>query len=108
MPRVIIVDLPNRHMDLHEASEFGEILDIRVGISSPFRTEEFKQTLIEKLSNIRFDPEIDYVLMVGRILNFSMALAVMYHRYESLQIVIWSSLEQKYVVRTLSALTLEV
>ena len=101
MSRVLKVDeYRNKPFDLTGLAEWGEVEDIAFKLPTPFKTDEYEQALIRILRAMSFDPDVDSLAVVGRTINCVFAALVMVKHYERLNVLIYSSIEERYVLRT--------
>ena len=103
MHRVVLVDTPSKECDMHPVDSHGDLCDIRSSLTTPFRIDDFRESLYEALDNLKFDHDNDFFLVFGRVLNVSMAISFAFRRYGRLNLLIWSAIEQQFIIRTLKA-----
>ena len=118
MRRVIFLDPPRVDVDVTSAELHGERVDLYAPIrrgpghsgsaSRPTRPsvmdfEHFTQDVLEKLSQIGFDPEVDAIVATGAQLTLSLAFAALAVAYKRFKVLAFASNQNAYVVKDYDA-----
>lgn len=100
MPKVFIIEPPRNNIDVSDARKFGDIVyvfevdDRRCGV---FRHVLFGQTILQRLELHKFDPETDYVCVVGAMLTVSIAIITIAQYYDAFNVLLFNSVDDSYV-----------
>lgn len=94
---VIILDKLVKDFDISDLNRFGEIKTVPRYNASPFQLDRFEEDLLFKLRT--FDPNKDFIALVGRTLYVTVALLLLFKHFDSLKILLYDAVDQRYVER---------
>lgn len=95
MPRVILVERNERY-DVSSATTFGEILYLCDRPVNPFNTVGAVELFQERLVQMEYDPEVDYLCMTGQSLTVAMLLGVAVKLYGRVRLLMFHAREREY------------
>ena len=101
MSRVFVLE-PTK-LDVEKAKTYGTLVyvfnngDRRASIW----TEEFIEQVMTRLQSLCYDPDGDYVAIVGHLVPMAVVIARLTYDYDHFQALCFSSTEREYVVRVL-------
>lgn len=84
-------------------SDFGERVILFPRQYRPFRTEEFLSTLRGRLSEIKYDPDTDYIAVTGNILVVTLVCTYLGLHYDNVKLLLWDRNMGEYQDRELQA-----
>lgn len=102
--RVFMVE-PTR-VDSSAARDYGEVVyifDADTRRCSAFRTANFGVAVLERLQDMQYDPLVDCVCLSGSLLAVGTALAVIAQVHSKFNVLLFNSVDGKYVLRTFNA-----
>lgn len=103
MSRVFRLDkVENRDVDLSSLDAYGEQVELYGRLCSPFDVETYRQRLLDVLEESEFNAYRDYVPIVGRHINTTLGVAIIAAHFGRVQLLMWSSVERKYTLRSLT------
>lgn len=103
MPIVLKIDtLKGKPYDLTDLKSYGKVEDVSMYMGSPFKLDEYEQCLMRTFRTVGFDPDEDYLAIVGRVINCLFAQFIMLKHFGRVNVLIYSSIESRYVPRTLT------
>lgn len=102
MSRVIAIEPCN--FDLTPAMVFGEVVFLfeRTGERTSIWSEDFSSCVLDKLEEINYDPDIDFIVVSGAIVTLSLAIAVIAADYGVIKLLLYHSAEAGYVSRKIT------
>lgn len=102
--RVFMVE-PTR-VDSSAACDYGEavyIFDADTRRCSAFRTASFGVAVLKRLQEMKYEPLVDSVCLSGSLLAVGTALVVIAQVYSKFNVLLFNSVDGKYVLRTFNA-----
>ena len=106
MPKVILVDNPRAEFDVSGLAEFGEVVNVRDQMVSPFKAGTFEESLIRALMSWEFDPDEDYIALVGRQMQLVLSVITIQKVCGRVRLLVHSTVESRYVVREVECQTM--
>lgn len=100
MPRAIILEPPGHLFDLTDVARFGLVkylFDPRG--PHPFRQEEFRSEVNRRLDEVAFDPDVDYVVLVGKTTKFLYLSLEVVARYGRVKLLQFDATRAEYFVQ---------
>lgn len=102
--RVFMVE-PTR-VDSSAAHDYGEtvyIFNADTRRCSAFRTANFGIAVLKRLQEMKYDPLVDSVCLSGALLAVGTALVAIAQVYPRFNVLLFNSVDGKYVLRTFNA-----
>lgn len=102
MPKVFIIEPPRNNIDVSKATEYGDIVyvfehdDRRCSI---FQCTEFGKTILDNLEVLKYDPDEDYICVVGALLTVTISLIAITQMYETFSLLLFDSVHNEYIKR---------
>ncbi len=103
--RVILIEKPKTNVNLADLSSFGEsvlIFDADARRPAMFDVSRYLHSVREGLIRISFDPRTDALCMTGNLIQVTFMVAVATKVYGDVDLLMYSSVDCKYVKRHLS------
>jgi len=100
MCRVFVVEHPKPNLDINSAEEFGEltfIFEPNDRRCSAFHHVSFGRAILDKLESLNYNPNEDYICIVGSILVVSIAMITIAQAYPSFKALLFNSIDSCYV-----------
>jgi len=100
MPKVFIIEHPRNNVDISDAQKFGDIVciferdDRRCGV---FHHAEFGRTILRRLEELGFDPDVDFICVVGAMLTVVTAIIAVSQYYDKFNALLFNSVNGSYV-----------
>jgi hypothetical protein len=104
--RVFVIERPKPGLDISKAAEYGEIVHIfheGDGRCSVFDSDKFCQRIIERLQELRFDPDRDSICVVGSMILVVLLVVAAQAEWCHTTFLFYSASESRYVKRRLDA-----
>lgn len=100
--RAIVIEQHSKY-ELSDAKRFGRITYLfrREEYRSSIWSKEYVKEVLDALQHLDYDPEIDYIVIVGYQVTLTLAISAILTRYRRIQVLLYSAVEQKYIPRTL-------
>jgi len=100
MPKVFVIESLRRSVDLSKADSFGEIVYVfprgfrRCGV---FRHIEFGQTVLNRLHDLGFNSDEDFICIVGSMITVSIALVAIAQTHDVFKVLLFNSSDEMYI-----------
>ena len=104
---VYLLEEPKHGIDVSTAKAFGNIKTLFNSDSrrpSVFKPNEFGAAVIRELESQGFDPEVDSFLLTGSLVCISVALGCIMTVWPRVNLLLFSSIEGRYLCRPFDAL----
>lgn len=105
-PRVFVPSRFDKH-NATDAARYGQIiyLDDRPGYQniSPFHVAEFTAQAVELLEECGFNPQVDKLVVGGRILTTVLVTAAVSSRWQTISLLLFDAARDQYVEKVLKA-----
>ena len=103
MPKhVFIVEPLKADIDVSKASRHGDVIylfDINARRCSVFQHDKFGRAVLARLRDVKFDPQVDCVCVVGAILTLAVSISAIAQSYDEFDLLLFNSVEGNYVRR---------
>jgi hypothetical protein len=102
MNKVILIQRPKHGLDISKAARYGDLTlieDERGHYSSVFDINEYCEFLLSRLSELNYDPQKDYICVVGSMVNVCVALVCVARNFETFKVLLFNSVINDYVAR---------
>jgi hypothetical protein len=107
VPNVILPEPPKKEaVDMSTAETYGQLVTVfetapggrRVaGTPTTFDPDKYARILLEKLDAVRYDPDLDFILLVGGSLAVGITMAAVSARYGRMRLLVYNSSMGRYV-----------
>ena len=109
MHRVILFECPDKAFDLTDLARFGEVTHLFNNtkdrlVPHPFRHEQFCKLIMEKLQAMSFNPDKDYIALVGRTTKFLYLALQVVAEYRRAKLLQYNATNGTYFVQHIGAL----
>ena len=105
--RVFQVRESNR-FDVTPAEEYGELsVLLKSSDCSPFNPDRFGRGLRDRLDQVEYDPNRDYIILSGDMLDLIFTIGFLKSEYEHVKVLIFNARDNAYFPRVLSDLIRE-
>ncbi len=100
MSKVFIIEPPRQNIDTNKAREYGDIVyvfdhdDRRCSVWSHVN---FGNTVLRRLVELGFDPEEDFVCIVGAMVTVLIAVVAVAQHYDEFKVLLFNSVDDSYV-----------
>ncbi len=102
MPKVILFEPVRPEIDVSSSEEFGEIVYLfnkHTHRCSAFNSNLFQETVLARLEEVGFNSDEDFICAAGSMLTLTVSLIGIARRYDSFNMLIFSSTEGRYIHR---------
>jgi len=103
MNKVFIIEHPRNNIDVSKSLAFGKIVylfnreDRRC---SAWDHKRFGRTVLGRLKELDYNPEEDYICIVGAMLIITNSIIAIAQKYETFTILLFNSIEDAYIPKT--------
>jgi len=100
MPKVFVIEVLRRCVDISKANDFGDVTYIfpkdtrRCGV---FRHVEFGQTVLNRLHDLDFNNDEDFICIVGTMVSVVISLVAVAQVYGEFNVLLFNSSDDMYV-----------
>ena len=100
--RVFIIEPPRQNIDTSKAKQYGDIVyifghdDRRCSVWSHV---SFGQTVLQRLEELNFDVEKDFVCIVGAMVTVLIAIVAVAQCYEKFSVLLFNRVDGSYVLK---------
>jgi hypothetical protein len=103
MNRVFVTEKPIQ--DISVATKFGTIeYLLTVGHKSTWKTDKLTALFLQKLDSANYDPDSDYVLVVGSSILLTTLVAAIASEYGALKVLCYHTTSSQYVERIIGTI----
>lgn len=99
MTRKVFVLFEDTKKDVSDAGRFGEITYV-YPTNEPHPkvwTNSFVQDMLKRLSDLQFNPEVDYVVVSGTVVPLVLLLTRLARDYQTLNMLLYDSSVDEYI-----------
>ena len=94
------------HLDISKLKDFGQVTYVFHTAEGrrPLRDEKLEDQIISQLTRFRFDPDKDYVAIVGQVLTVAIFVSAVVSTYRTVNALCFDANESSYYERGLGEL----
>jgi len=98
MNRVLLLERSNNNaFDLSPAERYGALTVLFPrGLPVTPTNERFRQILLDRLDEIDYNEETDFVLVVGKLSKVCTSVAIMGATFDNVRLLVWSEFDREY------------
>jgi len=104
MAKVFLVERPRGTIDLSTTEKYGEIVyifDHNERRPSLFDVNQFMGAVLQKLKELEYKPEMDYICVTGGMIPVCLMIAALAYEGTEMNLLLYSATESKYIGRSL-------
>lgn len=105
MPKVFLIEEPRVGISVEAALAYGElqyVFDSNVRRSSVFKIDTFGQQILDRLNQLKFDYQNDFIVMTGSLVPIAVASIVIVCAYPHVHLLFYNAAQEEYVSRKIS------
>ena len=99
MSKVFIIEPPRHDIDTSKATEFGDIVYVFLPTSrrcSIWSHVHFGNTVLAQLKELNFNPNVDFICVVGAMTTISIAIIAISQYYDEFNVLLFNSVNDSY------------